>query len=102
VLAPGKSSVFLQAVLVLSSAMKLLAILVIALLLTAPSIRAQNFSNPVGFRLAQSEALPVWVKTAMGVYHYPGNRKYEKTKQGKFMSEIDANAQGHQAAGNRE
>jgi hypothetical protein len=60
----------------------------------------QDFSNPVGYLLAQSEDQQVWVNTATGVYHYPGTRWYGNTKQGKFMSEKDAIAQGYRAARN--
>ena len=80
--------------------MKLLAILVIAFLLPAPLIRAQDLSKPVGYLLAQSEERQVWVDTATGVYHYPGTRWYGHTKQGKLMSEEDAIAQGYRAARN--
>jgi hypothetical protein len=84
----------------LPGTLKLLAILVIALLLPASVFRAQDFSNPIGFLLAQSEDRQVWVNTATGIYHYPGTRWYGNTKQGKFMSEKDAIAQGYRAARN--
>ena len=80
--------------------MKLLAILLVALLLHPPTIGAQDFSNPVRFSLAQSEERQVWVNTATGIYQYPGTRWYGNTKQGKFMSEKDAIAQGYRAARN--
>ena len=36
----------------------------------------------------------VWVNTRSGKYWKPGSRYYGKTKQGKFMSEADAKAEG--------
>lgn len=41
----------------------------------------------------------VWVNTRSGVYHYPGARYYGKTKQGEYMGESAAQAQGYHAAG---
>jgi hypothetical protein len=79
---------------------KILAILVITLFLPASVFRAQDFSNPVGIHLAQSEARQVWVNTATGIYHYPGTRWYGNTKQGKYKSEKDAIARGYRAAKN--
>ena len=36
----------------------------------------------------------VWVNTDSGVYHKPGTRWYGKTKQGKYMTEADAQKAG--------
>ena len=79
--------------------MKLLAILVIAFLLPAPLIRAHDFPTSTGYLLAQSEERQVWVNTATGIYHYPGTRWYGNTKQGKFMTEKNAIAQGYRRRG---
>ena len=81
--------------------MNAIAILFVILLLSIPAIRAQDNSAPAGSRVAQSsESRQVWVNTATGVYHYPGTRWYGHTKQGKFMSEADARAQGYRPAMN--
>ena len=74
-------------------------LLAATLLLSVPVIQAQDISSPAGAHVAQSsESRQVWVNTATGVYHYPGTRWYGNTKQGKFMSEADARAQGYRAA----
>lgn len=78
----------------------LVAVLTLLVLSSAPVLRAQDSSNPTGFQSAQSEEHQVWVNTATGVYHYPGTRWYGHTKQGKFMNEKDAIAQGYRAARN--
>jgi hypothetical protein len=78
----------------------LIAILTLLVLSGAPVLRAQDSSNPTGFQSTQSEERQVWVNTATGIYHYPGTRWYGNTKQGKFMSEKDAIAQGYRAAKN--
>lgn len=40
----------------------------------------------------------VWVNTKSGKYWLPGSRYYGKTKQGRFMSEQEAKAEGFQPA----
>ena len=40
----------------------------------------------------------VWVNLKTGVYHREGDRWYGKTKNGKFMSEADAQKAGYRAA----
>jgi endonuclease G len=45
-------------------------------------------------------SVQVWVNTNSGIYHYPGTRWYGTTKNGEFMSESQALAQGHRAARN--
>ena len=41
----------------------------------------------------------VWVNTRSGKYFKPGSRYYGKTKEGKFMTEIDARDSGYLPAG---
>jgi hypothetical protein len=40
----------------------------------------------------------VWVNTDSGIYHKPGSRWYGKTKQGKYMTEADAQKAGYRAS----
>lgn len=42
----------------------------------------------------------VWVNTASGTYHREGSKYYGKTKQGKYMSEADAEKAGYHLAKN--
>lgn len=71
-------------------------ILLVVLLFSIPAARAQEAPISTGPLTAQSsENRLVWVNTATGIYHYPDTRWYGKTKQGKFMSEAEARAQGY-------
>jgi hypothetical protein len=42
----------------------------------------------------------VWVNTSSKIYHFAGHSDYGKTKQGKFMCEREATADGFRAAKN--
>ena len=46
-----------------------------------------------------STANEVWVNTRSGKYWKPGSRYYGKTKQGEFMSELEALDRGYSPAG---
>jgi len=53
--------------------------------------------QPAGAAQGQAK---VWVNTRSGVYHYPGSRWYGTTKDGKFISEEQARAEGDRPAEN--
>ena len=40
----------------------------------------------------------VWVNTSTGVFHHEGDRWYGNTKEGKFMTEAEAQKAGYRAA----
>jgi hypothetical protein len=40
----------------------------------------------------------VWVNTGSGIFFREGDQWYEKTKEGKFMTEADANKAGYREA----
>jgi hypothetical protein len=61
---------------------------------TAPT--PMNNASTSDIASAQAKGM-VWVNTETKVYH-KGGRWYGKTKQGKFMSESDAQAAGYKAA----
>ena len=48
---------------------------------------------------APTTANDVWVNTRSGKYWKPGSRFYGKTKQGGFMSELEALDRGYSPAG---
>src|SRR5258705_6544855 len=57
---------------------------------SGPSPRATSATQDS----TQKKEIKVWVNTNSGIYHCPGTRWYGKTKQGSYMSEEDARAQG--------
>jgi hypothetical protein len=45
-----------------------------------------------------NKEVTVWVNTRSGVYHCPASRWYGNTKQGRFMGECEARADGYRPA----
>lgn len=78
---------------------------IIALLLAFALASAPVLSSPVALRplpaATQSRGNPrvrVWVNTNSGVYHCPGTRWYGNTKEGTYMTQKAAQAQGYRPA----
>jgi hypothetical protein len=60
-------------------------------------------AKPAGAKVAAAGGGPdkVWVNTDSKVYHCPGDKWYGKTKQGEYMTEVDATAKGFRADHNK-
>jgi len=63
---------------------------------TSPSSSASK-DEEVAPRTPPAKGM-VWVNTATKVYHFEGDRWYGKTKEGKFMTEADAQKEGYRAS----
>jgi len=64
-----------------------------------PSTSARTPSKSTNEQSAPTNSTGmVWVNTESGVYHKPGTRWYGKTKQGKYMTEADAQKAGYRAS----
>ena len=66
---------------------------------TSPRVRQLRISSRRSYVPETATESEVWVNTRSGKYFKPGSRYYAKTKQGKFMTEIDALDSGYLPAG---
>lgn len=65
-----------------------------------PTPALQTKAAPPAVSQATAGPGMVWVNLDSGVYHYEGSRYYGKTKNGKYMSEVDAVKAGYHPAKN--
>jgi hypothetical protein len=64
---------------------------------TAPA-GADQFASEALAKARCPSGTVVWANLSTKVYHFSGHREYGKTKNGAFMCEPDAQAQGFRAA----
>ena len=65
-------------------------------------IAADGRGEPTGCaRRGSAPDVRVWVNTSSRVYHCPGTRYYGTTKNGVFLGQREADAQGFRPAGGR-
>jgi hypothetical protein len=72
-------------------------VLTLTLLASGPAIPATPAFLPIAQRQGDPK-VTVWVNTNSSVYHCPGTRWYGNTKQGKYMSQREAQAAGYRPA----
>ena len=62
------------------------------------SAPAATAAKPAAQQQAPHANGMVWVNIDSGIYHKPGTKWYGKTKQGKYMTEADAQKAGYRPA----
>jgi Protein of unknown function (DUF3761) len=74
------------------------ALALAALLAGVPCTISPVIPGALAQQQAEKKEVKVWVNTKSGVYHCPGSRWYANTKQGKYMTECDAQKAGYRPA----
>jgi hypothetical protein len=82
--------------------MRLLRTLVIAVALAWAPASAQTSVHAPPAALKCPGDVIVWVNTRSGIYHFAGERYFGSTRQGKFMCEKAARAEGDRPVRNRQ
>lgn len=65
---------------------------------SAPNVPVPNSHVASSQAQTEKQEIRVWVNTHSGVYHCPGTRWYGNTKEGKYMSECEAQKDGYRPA----
>jgi hypothetical protein len=74
------------------------AFLIALCLFSVPSSLATRTQPSIQQDDSKKKETKVWVNTHSGVYHCPGTRWYGATKEGKYMSECEAQKAGFRPA----
>ncbi len=74
--------------------MRLLAAMLIGVTLLCPPAPAQAVVHTPSARISCPGDVVVWVNTQSGVYHHQEERYFGSTKQGRFLCEKAARAEG--------
>ncbi len=78
---------------------RILAVLILVLtLLAGGSALPVTLSFHADAQTSGNPSVSVWVNTDSGVYHCPGTRWYGKTKEGRFMTQKQAQGAGYRPA----
>jgi len=74
------------------------ALVIVCFLFLSNGMAQQKKPTPTPLPLRGDPAVIVWVDTEYGYYHCPNSKLYGKTKQGRKMSQKDAQDRGYRPA----
>ena len=74
------------------------ALVIVCFLFLSNGMAQQKKPTPTPLPLRGDPAIVVWVDTEYGYYHCPTSKLYGKTKQGRKMSQKDAQDRGYRPA----